>query len=84
VAGGRVFCNRDSTSPELTVSADSDYKADVKRKSNKPLSAEQAPRASGKPACRNDLADLAGSWVEDPAVDRELAGFDAVDKELWE
>jgi hypothetical protein len=30
-----------------------------------------------------DLDALAGSWIEDPAVERVLAGLDQVDRELW-
>ena len=43
----------------------------------------RAAGVSGEPACYDDLDALAGSWIEDPAVDRALAGFDKVDKELW-
>ncbi len=32
----------------------------------------------------NDLDDLAGSWVADPAVDRALEEQDRIDPELWE
>jgi len=35
------------------------------------------------PANYDDLDALAGSWIEDPAVDRTLAGFGKVDRELW-
>ena len=44
------------------------------------------PPAKGADAAerkRRDLADLAGTWVEDPAFDQALAGQDQVDPELW-
>lgn len=43
----------------------------------------KAAGVSAVPACYDDLDALAGSWIEDPAVDRALAGFDKVDRELW-
>jgi len=30
-----------------------------------------------------DLADLAGTWEEDPEFDRAIADQDAIDDELW-
>ena len=43
----------------------------------------KAVGVSAEPTCYDDLDALAGSWIEDPAVDRTLAGFEKVDKELW-
>ncbi|MEI8243101.1 MAG: hypothetical protein WCI17_07530 [bacterium] len=43
----------------------------------------KAVGVSSEPACYDDLDALAGSWIEDPAVDRVLAGFGKVDEELW-
>ena len=43
----------------------------------------KAVGVSAVPANYDDLDALAGSWIEDPAVDRTLAGFGKVDQELW-
>jgi len=43
----------------------------------------RAVGVSAVPASYDDLDALAGSWIEDPAVDRALAGFGKVDQELW-
>lgn len=32
---------------------------------------------------RRHVADLAGSWIEDPEFDRAIADQDRVDEELW-
>lgn len=32
---------------------------------------------------QRDLADVAGTWVEDPATDEALAAQRAIDPELW-
>lgn len=38
---------------------------------------------TGQSIRQRDLADIAGTWREDPAFDRALATQDAVDEELW-
>lgn len=37
-----------------------------------------------EPAPRRALEDVAGTWVEDPAIDAALADQDRIDDELWE
>jgi len=32
---------------------------------------------------RRDLSDIAGTWVEDPELDRALSEQRAIDEELW-
>jgi hypothetical protein len=36
-----------------------------------------------RPAEHTDLDALIGSWQEDPAFDRAIAGFERVDEEAW-
>lgn len=38
----------------------------------------------GVPSARNDLARFAGTWVDDPEVDRALAEQRVVDPREWE
>jgi len=38
---------------------------------------------SGEAPCNHDLDPVAGSWVEDPALDAALKSMDKVDKGLW-
>ena len=38
---------------------------------------------SGEPPRSHDLDSVAGSWVEDPALDAALKSMDKVDKDLW-
>jgi hypothetical protein len=38
---------------------------------------------TGKPRKRRDLADIAGSWKADKAVESALADQDRVDEDLW-
>ena len=37
----------------------------------------------GTPAVRRDLADIAGTWSRDRAVDAALKAQDVVDEDLW-
>ena len=37
----------------------------------------------GSVRARRDLGMLAGSWVEDPAVDEALEGQRVIDDEMW-
>ena len=39
---------------------------------------------SDQPIRRRDLSDIAGSWIEDPAVDQALEDQRRIDRELWE
>ena len=38
---------------------------------------------TGESIRQRDLADIAGTWREDPAFDRSLAAQDTIDEELW-
>ena len=38
---------------------------------------------AGKPRKRRDLADIAGTWKTDKAIESALGDQDRVDKELW-
>lgn len=38
---------------------------------------------AGKPRKRRDLADIAGSWKADKAIEAALADQDLVDEDLW-
>jgi hypothetical protein len=43
----------------------------------------QGAGLSENPRPRRNLADIAGSWREDPAFDAALAAQQKVDEELW-
>jgi hypothetical protein len=38
---------------------------------------------TGEPVRHRDLADIVGTWHEDPAFDSALAAQDAIDEEMW-
>jgi plasmid stability protein len=35
------------------------------------------------PTRRRDLADVAGTWQEDPAFDKAVAALDTIDESIW-
>lgn len=38
---------------------------------------------AGEPVRRRDLADIKGTWVDDPQIDEALADQRRIDPELW-
>jgi len=38
---------------------------------------------AGEPVKHRDLGDIAGTWVDDPEIDKALAAQRRVDPELW-
>lgn len=44
---------------------------------------ERATGTLGEPMKHRTLADLAGTWVDDPELDQALADQDRVDEEMW-
>jgi hypothetical protein len=38
---------------------------------------------AGERVRKRDLADIVGTWHEDPAFDSALAAQDTIDKEMW-
>jgi hypothetical protein len=61
-------------------------RARAERKSLNTVAIETLARGAGVtegPMAQRDLADIAGTWVEDPDVDRALARQHRVDKRLW-
>ncbi|MBI2894432.1 MAG: hypothetical protein HYY06_12850 [Deltaproteobacteria bacterium] len=43
----------------------------------------QATGVLGEPVKQRTLADLAGTWQDDPLCDQALADQDRVDEEMW-
>jgi len=61
-------------------------RARAERKSLNTVAIETLARGAGiteVPMPQRDLADIAGTWVEDPDFDRALARQHRVDKGLW-
>ena len=38
---------------------------------------------NGEPVLHDDLNDLIGTWVDDPAFDKAIKSMDRVDKDMW-
>jgi hypothetical protein len=47
------------------------------------LALERGAGIDSVPRRRRDLADIAGSWQEDPAFDSAIEAQDSVDPALW-
>ena len=60
--------------------------ADKQRKSLNEVAVQALAHGAGfaeDPSPRRNLADVAGSWHEDPSFDAARAAQDVVDEELW-
>ncbi len=61
--------------------------AHKQRKSLNQVAVEALRRSTGTaegPRQRRDLADIAGTWVEDPRIDEALEDQRRIDPEMWE